>query len=235
MLTVAILAGGLATRLQRLTQRTPKSLISVAGRPFVFHQLELLRRAGAGRVVLCVGHLADPIREAVGDGRQFGLQVEYSSDGERLLGTGGAIKRALPLLGRAFFVLYGDSYLPCDFKDIERAYLESGAPAMMAIVRNDNRWDRSNVAIRDDDSVCYEKNSDRADLTHVDFGVSVFSRDVFTPIPADAVSDLAAICRELSLRRQLAPYEVSQRFYEIGSPQGIADTEGFLLAQDLSV
>jgi MurNAc alpha-1-phosphate uridylyltransferase len=228
MLPLALLAGGLATRLAPLTDRTPKALLPVAGRPFLFHQLQLLKEEGIGRVVLCVGHLGEQIRAAVGDGRAFGLDIEYSFDGGRLLGTGGALRQALPLLGTEFFVLNGDSYLPCSFARVQAAYTAAGLPALMTVLRNDNRWDRSNVVFRDDGSIEYNKHSQRADLTHIDFGVSVLARGVFDGYAESSVIDLADICRDLSLRGRLAALEVSQRFYEIGSRAGIAATEEFL-------
>ncbi|MDB6107881.1 MAG: nucleotidyl transferase [Gammaproteobacteria bacterium] len=228
MLPVAILAGGLATRVQPLTARTPKSLLPIAGRPFLFHQLDLLRQEGVSRVVLCVGHLGEQIEAAAGDGRQFGLAIAYSFDGDRLLGTGGALVRALPLLGDDFFVMQGDSYLPCSFARLQSSYFAGQQPALMAILRNDNRWDRSNVLFKDGRLIEYDKHSQRSDLSHIDFGVSVFSRKALSGFAEDCVIDLADICRQLSLSGRLAAYEVSQRFYEIGSPQGIADTELYL-------
>jgi N-acetyl-alpha-D-muramate 1-phosphate uridylyltransferase len=228
MLPVAILAGGLATRLQPLTERTPKALLAVAGRPFLFHQLDLLRQQGVSRVVLCVGHLGEQIQAAAGDGRRFGLAIAYSFDGDRLLGTGGALVRALPLLGDDFFVMHGDSYLPCSFARLQVAYFAAQQPALMAILRNDNRWDRSNVVFKDGRLIEYGKQSQRSDMLHIDFGVSVFSRAALAGFAQSSVIDLADICRELSLSGRLAAYEVSQRFYEIGSPQGIADTERYL-------
>jgi NDP-sugar pyrophosphorylase family protein len=228
MLPVAILAGGLATRLQPLTERTPKSLLPIAGRPFLFHQLDLLRQEGVSRVVMCVGHLGEQIEAAAGDGRRFGLAIAYSYDGARLLGTGGALKRALPLLGDDFFVMNGDSYLPCSFARLQSAYDAARLPALMAVLRNDNRWDRSNVAFKDGRLIEYDKHSRRSDLSHIDFGVSVFSRAAFAAFADDSVIDLADICRDLSLSGRLAACEVAQRFYEIGSLQGIAATEQFL-------
>jgi NDP-sugar pyrophosphorylase family protein len=227
-LPVAILAGGLATRLQPLTERTPKSLLPIAGQPFLFHQLELLKRQGVERVVLCVGHLGEQIEAAAGDGRRFGLSIEYSSDAGRLLGTGGALRRALPLLGEDFFVLNGDSYLPCSFSDIESAYFSARLPALMAILLNDNRWDRSNVFFAEGLPLEYDKHSQRSDMRYIDFGVSVFSRAALLGYPDNAVIDLADICRSLSMRGELAACEVFDRFYEVGSLQGIADTERFL-------
>ena len=233
MLPVAILAGGLASRLQPLTRDTPKSLVMVAGRPFIFHQLELLRSQGVRRVVLCVGHLGEQIEAAVGDGRRFGLAVEYSFDGRRLLGTGGALKRALPLLGPYFFVLYGDSYLPCSFATIQAAYEAAHPAALMTVLLNDNRWDRSNVAFRADGSIEYNKDLDcddplYRDFGHIDFGLSVLSARVLQPYPEAATLDLADIWRALSCQGQLAAFEVTGRFYEIGSRAGLADTEEFL-------
>jgi N-acetyl-alpha-D-muramate 1-phosphate uridylyltransferase len=228
MFPVAILAGGLATRLYPLTQRVPKSLLAVAGQPFLFHQLDLLREEGVNEVVLCVGHLADQIEAAIGDGHTFGLNVRYSHDGSQPLGTGGALKQALPLLGAHFFVLNGDSYLPCSFARIQAAYVAARRPALMTVFRNDNRWDQSNVVFRDGGLIEYDKHSRRSDLTHIDFGVSVLSREVFAAYAARAVIDLAEICRALSLSGQLAALEVTERFYEVGSRAGIAATEEYL-------
>jgi MurNAc alpha-1-phosphate uridylyltransferase len=231
MLPVAILAGGLATRLHPLTDRVPKALLKIAGRPFIFHQLDLLRSQGVRRVVLCVGHLGEQIEAAVGDGRTLGLGVDYSFDGSELLGTGGALKQALPLLGDQFFVLNGDSYVPCSFDEIQSAYEAARRPALMTILRNDNRWDKSNVLFRNGKLIEYDKHSRRSDMSHIDFGVSILRSDVFAPYGASKVIDLADMCRELSMSGQLAALEVAERFYEIGSPQGIRDTEEFLSRQ----
>jgi N-acetyl-alpha-D-muramate 1-phosphate uridylyltransferase len=228
MLPVAILAGGLASRLHPLTHRVPKALLSVAGRPFIFHQLDLLKREGLDRVVLCVGHLGDQIEAAVGDGRAWGLAIQYSFDGPDLLGTGGCIRRALPLLGGEFFVVHGDSYGVCSFTDIESAYRTAAQPALMTVLRNDDRWDKSNVLFRDGRLIEYDKRSQRSDMQHIDFGVSVLRRDVFQPYGGSNVFDLAELYRALSLSGRLAAFEVSTRFYEIGSFSGLRDTEEYL-------
>ena len=228
MLPVAILAGGLATRLHPLTEHVPKALLRIAGRPFILHQLELLRSQGLTRVVLCVGHLGGQIQAAVGDGGTLGLSIDYSYDGRELLGTGGALKRALPLLGDAFFVLNGDSYLTFPFAAVQSAFFHAGRPALMTVLRNDNRWDRSNVRFKDGELVEYDKQSRGPDMSHIDYGVSILSRDVFLNYEKSTVLDLADICRNLSMGGRLAALEVSGRFYEIGSPQGIRDTEEFL-------
>jgi len=228
MWPVAILSGGLATRLRPVTDRIPKSLLSIAGRPFIFHQLDLLKSQGVNRVVLCVGHLGEQIEAAVGDGRSLGLTIDYSFDGTELLGTGGALREALPLLGDNFFVLNGDSYLPCPFAPIQSAYGAAQRPALMTVLRNDNRWDKSNVLFRNGELIEYDKKSPRHGMSHIDFGLYVFSRDVFLAYGESRVIDLADICHELSRTRQLAAFEVSERFYEVGSPRGMRDTEEYL-------
>src|SRR5579864_6791465 len=141
MLPVAILAGGLATRLRPMTDKIPKALIEINGQPFIAHQLRLLAGRGIARVVLCLGYRGEMVRDYVRDGWNFGLQVNYSFDGPELRGTAGAIHQALPLLGESFFVLYGDSYLPCDYAAVEHSFTESGKPALMTVHRNDGQWD----------------------------------------------------------------------------------------------
>jgi NDP-sugar pyrophosphorylase family protein len=228
MLPVAILAGGLATRLKPLTDRTPKALLGIAGRPFILHQLELLKRQGAERIVLCLGHLAEQIQTTVGDGTSLGLDIGYSWDGPVPLGTGGAVRRALPLLGPAFFVLNGDSYLRCPLAAIAQSFRACGKPALMTVLRNDGRWERSNVLMQDGELIEYDKRSPRPAMAHIDYGLGAFGAELFAPLPASEPVDLADICRSLSLQGRLAAYEVTQRCYEIGSHEGIRDTEALL-------
>jgi NDP-sugar pyrophosphorylase family protein len=227
-LAVAILAGGLATRLGPITEAIPKALVEVAGRPFVAHQLALLRAAGIRRIVLCVAHLAEQIEAVVGDGGAYGLEVVYSHDGGRLLGTGGALRRALPLLGDRFLVLYGDSYLTCDYAAIAHAFELSGKLGLMTVFRNDGCYDRSNVSFRNGRIVRYDKAPDLPDMTHIDYGLGGLAAEAFAQSPTDGRLDLAAVYQDLLARDQLAGYEVHERFYEIGSPAGLDDTRRLL-------
>jgi N-acetyl-alpha-D-muramate 1-phosphate uridylyltransferase len=227
MLPVAILAGGLATRLGSHTETVPKSLLEVAGRPFAEHQLTLLRARGIERVVFCVGHLGEQIRETIGDGGRFGLDVSYSFDGERLLGTGGALRRARPILGEAFFVLYGDSYLDCDYAAVEAAFLAAGRPALMTVFRNEGRWDASNVLFADGRIVRYDKRAASA-MQHIDYGLGAIEARVFDPYEPAEPLDLATVYADLLARDELAGFEVPTRFYEIGSPSGLAETRQHL-------
>ncbi len=227
-LPVAILAGGLATRLRPITETIPKSLVEVAGRPFIFHQLDWLREEGVRRVVLCVGYLGEQMRDAIGDGRRFGLAVDYSFDGDRLLGTGGALKKALPALGQAFFVLYGDSYLRCSLSDVERAFRTAGMPALMTVLKNGGQWDRSNVLYEDGHLVRFDKGNPLPGMQHIDYGLSVVQAGIFESCGDNERIDLADIFMELSGRGKLAGFEVQERFYEIGSRDGLKETEEFL-------
>jgi NDP-sugar pyrophosphorylase family protein len=223
-LPVAIVAGGLATRLHPITQKIPKSLLDVAGKPFIVRQLDYLRQQGITRVVLCLGYLGEQVEAVVGDGSAFGLDVRYSWDGPRLLGTGGALRQALPLLGEQFFVVYGDSYLPIDFRAVERDFLASGKPALMTVLKNGDQWDKSNVLFRDDCIAEYNKRVPRPEMAHIDYGLGALSALVLEDAPADEPFDLADIYYELSLKGLLAGYEVFERFYEIGSHKGLDET-----------
>lgn len=227
-LPVAILAGGMATRLGELAQNTPKALIDVAGRPFIAHQLDLLRAHGLTDIVLCTGHLGARLEEAVGDGSGYGVHVRYSPDGPRPLGTGGALRHALPLLGEAFLTMYGDSYLECDYRAVERAFLASGRPALLTVMRNEDQWDRSNVLCVDGRIVRYSKEHRTADMRHIDYGLAAMRAGVFRLYPDEGTLDLARVYEDLAARDELAAYEVSDRFYEIGTPSGLAETRQHL-------
>lgn len=223
-LPVAIVAGGLATRLRLITQTIPKSLVDVAGKPFVVRQLDYLRQQGITRVVLCLGYLGEQVEAVVGNGSAFGLDVRYSWDGPRLLGTGGALRQALPLLGEQFFVFYGDSYLPIDFRAVERDFLVSGKPALMTVLKNDDQWDKSNVLLRDGCIAEYNKRVPRPEMAHIDYGLGVLSASALENVPVNEPFDLADIYNKLSLQGSLAGHEVFERFYEIGSRKGLDET-----------
>ncbi|HLX96482.1 MAG TPA: nucleotidyltransferase family protein [Verrucomicrobiae bacterium] len=225
---VAILAGGLATRLRPITEKIPKSLVPVAGKPFLAHQLELLRSRGIRRVVLCVGHLGEMIQRDFSDGSAFGVRLEYSFDGSQLLGTGGAIKRALPLLGDEFFVLYGDSYLPADYVSVADFFRRRGKPGCMTVYHNQGRYDTSNVVFRDGEIVVYDKRNRRPEMHYIDYGLSLFKMPVFDSYVSDSPFDLAEVMGKLVREKQLAGYEVHERFYEMGSPAGLAELESLL-------
>jgi len=228
---VAILAGGLATRLRPITETVPKSLLEVNGEPFVAHQLRLLQSKGIRRVVLCVGYLGDLIQSAIGDGAALGLQVDYSFDGPALLGTAGAIRKALPRLGNPFFVMYGDSYLPCDYAAIARKFEFAAALGMMTVFRNEGKWDTSNVEFEAGNILAYSKTNRTPRMRYIDYGLGVFRAQAFNNLPAAKACGLTELYADLLHRGQLAAFEVHERFYEIGSPAGLQETAEFLAAQ----
>ncbi len=225
---VAILAGGLATRLRPITEKVPKVLVPVAGKPFLEHQLALLRREGVTRAVLCVGHLGEMVRRDFGDGSAHGVELEYSFDGPVLLGTGGALKRALPLLGEKFFVLYGDSYLPVPFAPVAEYFELSGRAGLMTVFQNEGRYDTSNVVFGDGEIKVYDKKNRLPEMRHIDYGLSLFKASVFEEWPGDRPFDLAEVMQRLVAQKQLAGYEVKERFYEVGSHAGLAELEALL-------
>lgn len=227
MMPVAILCGGLATRLRPVTATVPKSLIPVNGEPFLAHQLRLLDAAGFERVVLCVGFLGEQIRDFAGD--RFGrLEISYSFDGPKLLGTAGAISRAFPYLDPSFFVLYGDSYLPCDYRKVEGDFTRSGKNGLMTVYRNEGKYDSSNVEFANGQILRYDKKSKSLAMQYIDYGLGVFDKSAFEGLPVDEPSDLAGVYRRLLERNDLAASEVEDRFYEIGSLEGIRDLEQHL-------
>lgn len=224
MIPVAILAGGLATRLGDVTKTVPKALLDIGGKPFIAYQLELLRAAGVTKVVMCIAHLADQIEAVLGDGSAYGLEVAYSHD--PLLGTGGALRNALPLLGDEFLVMYGDSYLLCDYAGITRAWQTSGKLGLMTVYKNDGQYDASNVEMRDGQVARYDK-SNGSGLTHIDWGLGAFRAEAFAGYPEGKL-DLVRIYQDLLANDQLFGYEVSERFYEIGSHAGLEELRRLL-------
>lgn len=225
---VVILAGGLATRLRPVTEKIPKSLVEVAGKPFLDHQIALLRRHGLTDLVLCVGHLGEMIRDRYADGSPWGVRLRYSFDGPKLLGTGGALKRALPLLGKRFLVLYGDSYLPVDYQAVVNAFRTANQPALMTVFANADAWDKSNVWWEDGRIKLYSKREKLPQMRYIDYGLMGLTAPVFDAYDAEQPFDLATPLEELSRHGRLAGHEVRQRFYEIGSPTGLAELDELL-------
>lgn len=226
--SLALLAGGFATRLGSIAGRVPKSLLEVAGEPFIFHQLRLLADHGITSVVLCCGHLGELIADLVGNGSGFGCSVQYSFDGPLPLGTGGAIRKALPLLGSTFWVMYGDSYLTTPFSPVLSAFRKSGKSALMTVFRNEDQWDQSNVYFSGGRIVRYAKRAPSAEMRHIDYGLSIYAAEFFAAWPNGVAFDLSDLQVDLITHGEMAAFETENRFYEIGSLPGLAETEEFL-------
>jgi MurNAc alpha-1-phosphate uridylyltransferase len=225
---VAILAGGLATRLHPVTHLQPKALVKVAGEPFLTHQLRLLHSRGFRRIVLCLGHLGEMVQSYYGNGDHFDLQIDYSFDAPGLLGTGGALKHALPKLGERFIALYGDSFLPTDYARITEAFNACGKSAMMTVFKNEDRWDKSNVEFDGTRILRYDKRNAGQNMRYIDYGLGLFHSAALNGWPEKQPFDLADIYKQLLRMGQLAGLEVAERFYEIGSPAGLRELEQFL-------
>jgi NDP-sugar pyrophosphorylase family protein len=220
-----ILAGGVAMRLRPLTETVPKSMLLVSGKPFLEHQISLLRSNGITDIVLCVGHLAHMIVDYFEDGSKFGVQLLYSHEGEILLGTGGAVRKAAPLLKEDFAVTYGDSYLMIDYADLFRTFRQSRLPATMVVYRNEDRWDRSNVVVDGGKVAFYSKSERPPNTVYIDAGVNVFRKDTLQLLPHENPVGLDRLLHDLTNRRLLGAYESQQRFYEIGSFSGLQELQ----------
>jgi NDP-sugar pyrophosphorylase family protein len=220
--TIAILAGGLATRLGELTQSVPKSMLDIHGEPFIAHQLRQLRSLGAQEIVLCVGHLSKSIENFVGDGSAFGLSVVYSYDGTERQGTGGAIYRALDLLDEEFIVTYGDSFLDIDLESLTQFHRTTKLPATMAIYKNEGKWDKSNVRLASSTAIVYEQNPTEP-RGFIDYGVSIISRSKFVAIAPDGAWELPTFFERLSESDELSGFLAKERFFEIGSSMGLSE------------
>lgn len=227
---VVILAGGKGTRIQSIAKDIPKALIPVAGRPFIEHQFELLRRSDICEVLLCIGHLGEQIAAHVGDGSPWGLKVQYAFENpQALMGTGGALLNAFDMLQSEFFVLYGDSYLPIDYRGMVEAFRKAGTPAMMSVYRNLGQYDTSNVRVEGNRVVLYSKSAKPEEVDYIDYGLTAYRKSLIAeyrnaPVPLD----LERILRDQVAKGCLSAYEVRERFYEIGKPAGLAELEDYL-------
>jgi NDP-sugar pyrophosphorylase family protein len=231
--TAALLCGGLATRLRPLTEKIPKSLIEVAGRPFIDWQLSLLQRKGIRNVVLCAGVMGAEIERTVGNGRKWGLQIKYSHDGPKPLGTAGALRKARPYLTDPFWVFYGDSYLDFDYHAVSDYFEREGAGklGLMTVFANQNRWDKSNVIFENGQIQLYDKANQNPQMTHIDYGAALLRAKALDLVP-EYPYDLALLYSQLVESGQMLGYEVKERFYEIGSHEGIEDATRYFAELD---
>jgi len=220
---MVIFCGGLATRLRPLTEKIPKSMVRINGKPFLVYQIEILKKNNVKNVVLCTGFLGEQIKEYFGDGKKFGINIKYSEEKDRLLGTGGALINAEHILKEKFFTMYGDSYLLLDFRDIWRYFDNFKKMGMMVVYKNYNRFDRSNVTIRDNYVTNFYKDRNKRGLVYIDSGASVLRKSVLDLIPTDTKFSLNDVFIELIKRKELLAYRTNQRFYEIGSKRGLEE------------
>jgi NDP-sugar pyrophosphorylase family protein len=231
MYPIVILAGGMATRLYPITKKIPKALVKVGNRPFVEHQLRLLKHHGFTHVIISSWYKGEMIQDFVGNGNRFGLNVDFVFDGPKPLGTGGAIKKATSLIEGPFYSLYGDSYLPCNYQAIQSFFKENQKPALMTVFLNQDQWDKSNVEVVDGEILTYEKTKHNPSMQHIDYGLSVFLPEVFDWLKPDTPYSLVDVYQQLIRVGDLVAYVVNDRFYEIGSFKGLKELDA-LLSED---
>jgi len=224
---IVILAGGLGTRLKHLSKNKPKALVNVAGKPFIFWQLELLKKQGFDKIFISSGHLGNNIIKDVGDGKKFDLNINHFNDGFNLLGTGGAIKNMIKALPNYFFVMYGDTYLPINFEKVKNYFLRNNKQNTMVILKNDGKWVPSNITVLNNKIIGYSKEKNCTLAKFVDYGVSILSKEIFLKI-SNNIFDLKLVFNQLINEDKLIPYEVDKRFYEIGTIKSLKETEKYL-------
>ena len=225
---IVILCGGMATRLYPLTKKISKSMIKIEGKPFLEHQLDLLKKNGLSDIVLCVGYNAEQIKKYFGNGRKFGVRIKYSSDKKRLLGTGGALKKTENLLKDSFLVMYGDSYLPFNFRKAIKFFKKFDKLGLMTVFKNLNKYEPSNVQVKGNLVKSYSKKRKTKKMKYIDYGVSIFKKEALKFIPKNQVYDLSQLQQLLIKKRELLAYPAEKRFYQIGSAKGLEEFKNYI-------
>lgn len=228
-----VLAGGLGTRLGDLTKSLPKAMMEVEGRPFLEHELTLLRGSGVKDFVFCVGYLGDIIEDHFGDGHRFGVSIRYTSDWPEMLGPAGALRKAGPLLKKDFFVTYADAYLQIDYARLMEHLRETVALGLMAVYRNRDAYGRSDIEVRDGHVVRYDKGGGDG-MEWINFGVTALRRDALGFIPSSGPCDEERFYGEMIARGQLLAHRVRRRFYEIGTPASLAEFRRFIRTRQVT-
>lgn len=226
-----ILCGGLATRLGDLSKNSPKSMIKINNKPFLEYQIEILKKNSIKDIVLCVGYLAEKIKSYFGNGKKLGVNIRYSYDGDKPLGPIGALKNAEPILDDVFFIMYGDSYLTVDYKKVHRFFMKQDKLGLMVVYKNYDKYDKSNIAIKDDLVVGYGKNNSTDDMIYIDYGTSILCKKALDIVPKDKMYSTGEFFSELIKKRELLCFEAKKRFYHIGTPESLEEFNDFIRRQ----
>jgi len=224
---VVILAGGLATRLGNLTRNQPKSMVKVWGKPFLEYQLAVLRRGGIEDIILCIGHMGEQIERHFGNGSKYGVNIKYSIE-DKLLGTAGALKKAEALLYDRFFTMYGDSYLFLDFSLVMSYFESRNKLALMTVYKNNDRYDRSNTIVEEGLVKKFSKKERTRDMVYIEYGANIFKKEALEMIPENQFYSLDDFFPSLIKMEELLAFEVKERFYELGSPQGFEEFKTYI-------
>ena len=226
MLPAVILCGGLSTRIYPLASDKPKSMITILGRPFIDHQLMLLQQNGVKNVLLCIGKFGDQIYNYVRNGNKWGLSVEYSDDGDTLLGTGGALQNAYSFLPNEFIIINGDSYLDIDYNPVIDTFAREGKPLLMTVVPVFKTHLNGNIRIQNKKIIKYDTTC--SDLPYIDYGLTIMKKRLLDYFPTKPPFDLAVAYQEPILSGQVACYMSPKTFHEIGSFEGLEKTKNYL-------
>ncbi len=226
---VVILAGGLATRLRSLVEKVPKSMIRINEKPFLEYQIELLKKSGLVDILLCAGYLGSQIKDYFGDGKKFGVSLSYSEEKQELVGTGGALKKAENLLEDEFFVMYGDSYLLLDYQEITRYFHNFNKRGLMVVYKNHNQFDKSNLVVKNGLVKLYDKKGVNPEMVYIDEGISILKKEILGSFPSNKTFALDEVFQRLIRGKELLAFQTKQRFYEIGSAEGLDDFKKLIL------
>lgn len=225
---IVILCGGLATRLYPLTKKIPKSMIRIEGKPFLEHQLDLLKKNKIKNILLCIGYKGEQIKKYFGSGKKFGVKIRYSREKKKLLGTAGALKNAEKLLDDAFLVMWGDSYLPFDFQGAIKFFKKFNNLGLLTVYKNCNRYEPSNVEVEGNFVKVYSKKRKTKKMKYIDYGVSIFRKEILKFIPKNQVYDISRLNQLLIKKKQLLAFPSRKRFYQIGTFSGIEEFRKYL-------
>ena len=232
---VVVFMGGLGTRLGVAYRDAPKSMVDVHGKPFFHYPLQVLKRQGFRRFVFCVGFKADPIQKYFEDGKKYQIQIRYVHDGEQPVGTGGALKRALPLLDENVMAIYGDSYIDFEYTKLIDQYdhlkRSDDIAAVMSVMKNKGRWGKSNASLKANGRLRYDKGHPSADMEYIDFGATVLNKQAVANRLQDGYCDLADTYKELGDQDRLGGFEVKERFYDIGTPESLQEFRNFITGE----
>jgi N-acetyl-alpha-D-muramate 1-phosphate uridylyltransferase len=227
---IVIMAGGLGTRLRPLTYDIPKPMIPIHGKPYLWYQLDYLKKYHLNHILILAGYLGQQIENYFGNGSELDIKIQYSFESEPM-GTGGGLKFAAPLLEDEFMVIYGDSFLPIDLSDLIKTYRFMKSTGLLVVY--DNRFGdsnvKNNVAIDGNNLILkYQKNTDDDSLNYVESGISVFNKSICELIPANKKTSLEEeIFPKLIDNKKLKAYITTQRFYDIGTPDRLKTIETF--------
>ena len=218
-----ILSGGKGTRVKKYTSKIPKCLIKVNGKPFLYHQLKYLKKYKVKNILISSGYLGEKINLYVKNHINF-LNVKVVNDGKKLLGTGGAVVNSLKYLKKNFFIIYGDSYLNFNLKKM----VNKRKLATMAIYKNKDQYDKSNIILKKTNKILYIKNKKNKNLFYIDYGVSYINKKIFKGLKKNVRFELSDFYEMISKKNKLSSFKVKKRFYEIGSYKGIKDIKNYL-------